>query len=131
MQTGQVINNNVTNITDLLNDTQQPGKKANGKEILALGGAAEENTPLAAADVTVTLSAGSIAAAAIGQLNVSVGNQNAQAVQSRVNQNGEAAQAIRAYNNANQAAANNYENMIQNQQPPGQTQKTINRLGGA
>ena len=130
METGLVTNNN---IADVLSDTQQQGKKANGAQAMAPAGGGEQNIEApVAADVIVTLSAGGITAAATAQANIPAGNGNAQAVQqSQVNQNVEAAQAIRAYNNANQAAANNNENMTQNQQPPQETQKTINRLGGA
>ena len=133
MQAAQIANNNIVATADILNDTQQPGKKANGTQALAPAGGVQENVPVpAAADVLVTLSAGGLAAAAIAQANIPAGNGNAQAAQqSQVNQNVETAQAIRAYNNDNQAAANNNENMTQNQQPPGQTQKTINRLGAA
>ena len=130
MQAGQIAS---TNVTDVLNDTQQPGKKANGTHALVATGGGEANVAApTAADVLVTLSAASITAAATALSNISAGNRNSQAVQqSQVTQNVEAAQAIKAYSNANQVAANNNENMIQNQQPPQTTQKTINRIGGA
>ncbi|MGO9013705.1 MAG: hypothetical protein ACLQF0_01880 [Dissulfurispiraceae bacterium] len=133
MQASLIPNNNVANIADVLNDTQQPGKKANRTQALAPAGGALENVPVpAVADVTVTLSAVGIAAAATAQASIPAGNGNTPAVQqSQANQNAEAAQAIRAYNNSNQAAVNNNENMTQNQQPPRQIEKIINRLGGA
>lgn len=131
MQAGLIAYNN--NIADVLNDTQQKGKKANGSQALALaGGTPEDAAARAAADVTVTLSAVGIAAAATAQAFMPAGNGNAQSVQqSQPNQNTEASPAIRAYNNANQAAVNNNENMTQNQQPPKQIEKIISRLGAA
>ncbi len=137
MQAGQIAN---TNVADAFNETQQQGNKANGVQALQPAGGGQQNAGApAAADVMVTLSAGGITAAltalanaATAETNIPAGNGNAQAVQqSQVNQNVEAAQAIRAYSNASQAAANNNENMVQNQQAPQQTQKTINRVGGA
>lgn|GEM_PF-2541560 len=131
MQTGRISSNN---ITDVRNDLQQQGKKANSYQASAEVEDGQQTVRVTGAeDVIVTLSAGGLSAAATLQANIPAENGNSQtaAQQDQVTQNFEAAQAIKAYNNADQAAANNNDNMTQNpQQPPKQTQKTIDRLGG-
>ncbi|MGD0281713.1 MAG: hypothetical protein ABSB95_05050 [Dissulfurispiraceae bacterium] len=119
---------NANNITNNLGDTQHQARKAYGAQATPQAGKQVTVQTPVFGDVRVTLSAaGRNAAAAVQGKAVASNEQTVHAVhQPSANQNAEAANAIKAYENAKQAANNTKQNP-----QAGQTQKAISRLGGA